>query len=95
MFNAISVSPTMSVEQSNLLLNLDYPTFNEDREALYNKIRKLVERGDNYIRDSVNAIADVQNDLSALMAEDAEYSKAAECYIRGFRDRSWVEDLII
>jgi len=34
------------VEQSKLLLNLDFPTFNEDREALYNKIKKLVERGD-------------------------------------------------
>lgn len=83
------------VEQSKLLLNLDFPTFNEDREALYNKIRKLVERGDAYERDGVDAIEDVQNDLCVLMDPDAEYSKAAECYIRCFRDRDWVEDLIV
>lgn len=83
------------VEQSKLLLNLDYPTFNEDRESLYNKIRKLVDRGDRYIRDGINAIEDVQNDLNALMRPDAEYSKAAECYIRCFRDRPWVEELVI
>ncbi len=83
------------VEQSKLLLNLDYGTFNEDREALYNKIRRLVERGDRYIEDGIPAIDDVLNDLRDLMSPDAEYSKAAECYIRCFRDRAWVEDLII
>lgn len=83
------------VEQSKLLLNLDYPTFNEDRESLHNKIRELVDRGDRYIRDGINAIEDVQTDLSALMRPGAEYSKAAECYIRCFRDRTWVEELVI
>ncbi|MDP2227707.1 MAG: hypothetical protein Q8J78_09560, partial [Moraxellaceae bacterium] len=28
----------LRVEKSNLLLNLDYPTFNEGREELYNKL---------------------------------------------------------
>lgn len=83
------------VEQSKLLLNLDFPTFNEDREALYNRIKRLVERGDRYKRDAVDALGDVQDDLRALMREDAEYSKAAECYIRCFRDRDWVEVLIL
>jgi len=83
------------VEQSKLLLNLDSPTFNEGRESLYNKIKGLVERGDRYLVDGIDAIGDVQNDLNALMRPDAEYSKAAECYIRCFRDRSWVEELVI
>jgi hypothetical protein len=83
------------VEQSNLLLNLDFPTFNEERERLYNKIKRLVERGDRYLREGIDALGDVQDDLSALMQQDAEYSKAAECYIRCFRDRDWVEDLIL
>lgn len=82
------------VDQSKLLLNLDYPTFNEDRESLYNKIRHLVERGDGYIRDGISAITDVKNDLRELMNADAQYSKAAECYIRCFRDRAWVEELL-
>lgn len=83
------------VEQSKLLLNLDYPTFNEDRESLYNKIRKLIERGDGYVREGIPAIEDVKSDLRALMSPDAEYSKAAECYIRCFRDRAWVDEIIV
>lgn len=83
------------VEQSKLLLNLDLPTFNEGRESLYNKIRSLVDRGDRYITDEVDALEDVKNDLRTLMREDAEYSKAAECYIRCFRDKPWVEALIL
>lgn len=83
------------VEQSKLLLNLDYPTFNEDRESLYNEIKRLVKRGDQYRRDGIDALEDVQDDLCVLMQKDAEYSKAAECYIRCFRDRDWVEELIL
>lgn len=83
------------VERSKLLLNLDYPTFNEDRERLYNKVKALVRRGDRYVTEHNNAIEDVKADLRALMSPGAEYSMAAECYIRGFRDRTWVEDLIL
>jgi hypothetical protein len=82
------------VRQSNLLLNLDYPTFNESREKLYNKIRSLVEdRGDRYFDQSNVALDDIKQDLRELMLPEAKYSRAAECYIRGFRDRVWVEDL--
>lgn len=81
------------VEQSKLLLNLDFPTFNEDREVLYNKIKKLVERGDNYYETGSPALNDVKEDLHELMAVDKPYSKAAECYIRCFRDREWIEQL--
>lgn len=78
--------------QSNLLLNLDYPTFNEDREKIYNDVRKLILRGDRYGIDNP-ALKDVQDDLRELMGGDMPYSKAAACYIRMFRNRTWVEDL--
>lgn len=82
------------VLQSNLLLNLDYSTFNEDREALYNKIEDLItDRGARYYATGNEALEDTKNDLRDLMSTDAEYSSAAECYIRGFRDHEWVEDL--
>ncbi len=80
------------VEQSKLLLNLDFPTFNEDRESLYNKIKKLVGRGDRYGSGN-SALEDVKEDLKELMDKDSPYSKAAECYIRCFRDRDWIEEL--
>jgi hypothetical protein len=82
------------VEQSKLLLNLDFPTFNEDRERLYNRIKTLVERGDSCGAENP-AIEDVKNDLRSKMSPEAEYSKAAECYIRCFRDRPWVEELVL
>jgi len=81
------------VAKSKLLLNLDFPTFNEDREALYNKIKKLVERGDSYGLGKP-AMKYVKQDLQELMKEDSPYSKAAECYIRCFRDRVWIEGLL-
>jgi len=81
------------VKASSLLLNLDYPTFNEDREALYNKIKELItDRGDTY-EPGTPALEHVKQDLQKLMEEDSPYSKAAECYIRGFRDREWIEQL--
>jgi len=83
------------VEKSKLLLNLDYPTFNEDREHLYNKIRKYIERGDRYAAEGNSALEDVKDDLRDVMKPEAEYSKAAECYVRCFRDRTWVEELIL
>lgn len=82
------------VDKSKLFLNLDFSTFNEDREKLYNRVKQLVERGDGYFRHGNVALEDVKNDLSALMRPDAEYSKAAECYIRCFRDRKWIEELL-
>jgi hypothetical protein len=82
------------VEQSKLLLNLDFPTFNEDRESLYNDIKRLVERGERYGAENP-AIEDVKQDLHKLMDADSPYSKAAECYIRCFRDHEWVEEIIL
>lgn len=83
------------VEQSKLLLNLDFPTFNEGRERIYNSVKKLVDRGDRYVQEGNDALEDVRNDLRDFMRDDAEYSKAAECYIRCFRDRDWIEELFI
>lgn len=82
------------VETSNLLLNLDFPTFNEDRESLYNRIKELVERGDAYFVTGNIALDHLKQDLLDLMHPDSAYSKAAECYIRCFRDRSWIEEML-
>jgi hypothetical protein len=91
--SAGDVTACTRVEMSNLLLNLVYPTFNEDREQLYNKIKSLVERGDRYFLNSPDNLPDVTDDLRALFHPAAEYSKAAECYVRCFRDRIWIEEM--
>lgn len=81
------------LEKSKLLLNLDYPTFNVGRERIYNKVVKYVSRGDGHFLNGSPSLEDVKEDLLELMSPDAEYSKAAECYIRCFRDRGWVDSL--
>lgn len=78
------------VEVSKLLLNLDFPTFNEGRESLYNDIKRLVEHGDGL---EPNQRTYVEQELEQKMHRDSPYSKAADCYIRCFRDRSWIDQL--
>jgi len=82
------------VEESNLLLNLDFPTFNEEREELYAEVVKLITRGDRYAANRSDALEDVKEDLDAMLQPNRAYSKAAESYIRGFRDRDWVDEII-
>lgn len=83
----------LRVERNKLLLNLDFPTFNEGRERLYNRVVKLIARGDRHAENENDALDDVLEELRELMDEGAAYSKAAECYIRCFRDRDWIEGL--
>ena len=82
------------VEESKLLLNLDFPTFNEDREELYNRVKELIQDGDDN-QGNIAVMNITERDLRRLMNKNSEYSKAAECYIRGFRDRNWVENIIL
>jgi hypothetical protein len=72
----------------------NFPAHKEDREQLYNEIKKLVERGDRYIRNEINALADVQEDLRLMMQPSARYNKAATIYLYCFRDRDWVKELL-
>lgn len=78
------------VEVSKLLLNLDFPTFNEGRESLYNDIKRLVEHGDGL---EANQLTYVTDKLKQLKHRDSPYSKAADSYIRCFRDRPWVDEI--
>jgi len=81
------------VDTSNLRLNLDYPTFNAGREEIYNDIQSWVGRGDAAEGNEL-ALSFVQDHLRELVTPAAQYSSAALCYLRCFRDRQWVEDLI-
>lgn len=81
------------VDKSNLLLNLDHPTFKEEREALYNRIKELIERGNSYEEKS-GARNHVIQDLRTLISAESSYSKAAESYIRCFRNEQWIEELL-
>ena len=82
------------VETSTLLFNLDFPSFVEERERLFNKVQVAVLNGDLAFEDNNQMALDfIKNSLITLMAPEAEFSKAAEWYIRLFRDRPWVDEL--
>jgi len=53
-----------------------------------------VTRGDRHAANQSDALEDVKEDLEAMMQPNKAYSKAAESYIRGFRDRDWVDEVI-
>ena len=81
------------VEISTHLLNLNFPTFNEDRERLYNDIMEWVEAADaaKHIPIAFNKI---KRHLEEATSLEAPYSSAARCFLRFFRDREWVEDIV-
>lgn len=88
-------------EATRQYLNLNWPKFTEDRQVLYNKIVRLVERGrkadpqrnsDSSRRDSFR---DAIRDLKNLMKPDSEYSVAAGDYIRLFRHEWWIEQIVL
>lgn len=81
------------VDQSTHLLNLNFPTFNEDREALYNSIRKWVNVAD-AVEDIQIAFEAIKELLEELTARESAYSSAARCFLRFFRDREWVNEIV-
>ncbi len=48
----------------------------------------------NLIKTSIEIQPTDIEDLSKLMDVNSPYSKAEECYIRCFRDRKWIEQLL-
>ncbi len=81
------------LEQSNLILNLDYPTFKEDRQKLRLQIEDLIKIGNN-CADGSMAQFGIQQQLRDRMAVSSPYSRAAECYIREHRHKGWVEEIL-
>lgn len=79
-------------ESTRLIYNLNYPTLVEDRKILYSDILELTELGDLCV-DNADAIKKVQNILQKKMSHEAPYSLAAESFVRGFRDKNWIDEL--
>lgn len=95
----------IKVETSVMCMNLDYPTFNEERELLYLEIKKIVKEADNsykrFVQDRLKNLADQINfknriaDLEDKQNENSVYSRAAQEFIRNFREYEWVDKYLI
>ncbi len=92
------------VHDSVKFMNLDYPSFNEDREKLYKEIKGIIENSDReyklYSQDIENNQALLETfrsriaDLEKKRAFKSQYSRAAEIFIGYFRDKPWVEQFL-
>ena len=80
------------VTESVRLLSIDFSAINEDRERLYNSIKVDIDLGD-ALAGNTAALAKIQARFLDYMSRRSPYSKAAECYIRMFRSRPWIDTL--
>lgn len=80
------------VEVSKQLMNIDFHTFNDERQKLYMKIRRRIRDADKYFQlGNTQAFSDAVRDLASWTKRIEPYSSAARIYLRGFRDRKWVQ----
>lgn len=89
-------------DASRLHLHLNWPKFRDARVMLYNRIERLVDRGQREAPQDFNgmpaaqgAFLDACRDLRAAMAAREEYSSAARVYVESFRHLWWVNDIVL
>ena len=90
------------VEASRELLHLDWPAFVEDRRALYADVYRHVLAGDRAETaklqgeaSAVEALKGAAASLIRMTDGQQAYSRAAIAYIRGFRDRTWIDRAVL
>jgi hypothetical protein len=81
------------VEENKVLLNLDHPAFNSQREQLYHAIADDVKT---YEELPANALgqAIIVNRLEKRLSAGAPFSSAARFYLRLHRHLDWIEALL-
>jgi hypothetical protein len=89
-------------EASRLFLHLNWPKFRDARVVLYNRIARLIDRGEQEaprdysdIHPARRAFVDACRDLKSAMAASEEYSAAARIYVESFRHLWWVRDIVL
>ncbi|MDO8210965.1 hypothetical protein [Conexibacter sp. CPCC 206217] len=90
------------VEASREFLHLDWPAFVDDRRDLYAVIYGHVLTGDRAEKAKLQGEAAAGETLKTVIRElirlagvDQPYSRAAAAYIRRFRDRTWIERVVL
>jgi hypothetical protein len=98
--HAASPAAVERFEATRDVLHLDAFEFVEDRRAVFNEVFRGVLEGDRVIEQSQPEAVRIQ--LAAIarklirLAEDKQpYSRAATCHICRFRDREWIEEMVV
>jgi hypothetical protein len=94
--------PEAKFEASRLCLHLNWPKFRDARVVLYNRIARIVDRGEREapqdfsgVHTARDAFLDACRDLLTAMAAREEYSTAARVYIESFKHVWWVRDIVL
>jgi hypothetical protein len=94
-----SVTAEARLEASRRYLHLDWHQFLTARKLLYWRISDLVTLADKCAPSDGAAPSDEFkrriSELLHLMRKDGEYSRAANVFIRSFRSRWWIEDILL
>lgn len=81
------------VEDSKILLNLDHPDFNSQREQLRKAIDRDVKSHEISVADPDHQ-EDLRNSLAQRISKTAPFSIAARQYLCAHRHLDWVSDLL-
>jgi uncharacterized protein (TIGR02646 family) len=89
-------------EASRLCLHLNWPKFRDARVVLYNRIARIVDRGEREapqdysgVHAAGEAFVDACRDLRTTMLAREEYSMAARVYVESFKHVWWVRDIVL
>jgi branched-subunit amino acid aminotransferase/4-amino-4-deoxychorismate lyase len=95
----------LRIADSAKYMNIDYPTFNEERELLYQSVKKIVKEADDAYRRFVTDRSKYSSDkitfnhriedLVNMQDASAPYSRAAQEYIRSFRNFEWIDKYVV
>lgn len=91
---------TERVEVTRLYLHLDWPKIVGRRQEVYAEVLGLVVEGDNAWKALAHnpadrKVKDVAEKLIRLGDGAQEYSRAAVAFVRSFRDRPWIETMVV
>jgi hypothetical protein len=89
-------------EASRLILHLNWPKFRDARVVLYNRIARIVDRGEREaardyggLHPPREAFKNACRDLRTAMAAREEYSAAGRVYVESFKHVWWVRDIVL
>ena len=88
-------------EYTRLCLHINWPDFSDDRLMLYQKVSRLIDRGNREEPPAgpgaaaSEAFKDIVRDLQELMQPQSNYSTAARIYIESFKYLWWVRLIVL
>jgi hypothetical protein len=89
-------------EASRIYLHLNWPKFRDARVIIYNKIERIVDRGEREaprdfsgVHAAGEVFKDAIRDLRIAMSPREEYSAAARVYVESFKHVWWVRDIVL